>query len=78
LTAIAPKLDQIVGSVGVRAIEAFGIDVARCHWDMASISMHGAYERNDPRYPAVKFGHPKDRRADLKQVQAGILTLPHG
>jgi hypothetical protein len=78
LTAIAPKLDQIVGSVGVRAIEAFGIDVARCHWDMTSISMHGAYEDNDPQYPAVKFGHPKDRRPDLKQVQTGLMVTGDG
>jgi hypothetical protein len=44
LDAIAPHLDQIAGSVGVAAIEAFGIDVTRMHWDMTSISMHGDYD----------------------------------
>jgi len=34
LDAIAPALDQIVGSVGARAIAVFGVDVARLHWDM--------------------------------------------
>jgi hypothetical protein len=34
LDAIAPKLDAIVGSVGARAIAAFGLQVARLHWDM--------------------------------------------
>jgi Domain of unknown function (DUF4277) len=78
LDAIAPVLDRIVGSVGLRAIEAFSIDVTKCHWDMTSISMHGSYEQADPKYPVVKFGHPKDRRADLKQVQAGIAVAADG
>ena len=34
LDAIAPELDQVVGSVGARAISVFGLDVARLHWDM--------------------------------------------
>jgi Domain of unknown function (DUF4277) len=37
LDAIAPKLEAIVGSVGARAIAAFGLEVARLHWDMTSI-----------------------------------------
>jgi histidinol phosphatase-like PHP family hydrolase len=36
LDAIAPELDHIVGSVGARAIEVFGIDVSRMHWDITS------------------------------------------
>ncbi|WP_228566375.1 IS1634 family transposase [Nocardia sp. SYP-A9097] len=78
LDAIAPRLDQIAGSVGVRAIEAFGIDVARIHWDMTSISMHGDYEQLQEGFAAPKFGHPKDRRPDLKQVQAGIAVSGDG
>jgi Domain of unknown function (DUF4277) len=78
LDAIAPHLDQIAGSVGVAAIEAFGIDVSRLHWDMTSVSVHGAYEQGEDGFPAPKFGHPKDRRADLKQVQAGIAVSGDG
>jgi hypothetical protein len=78
LDAIAPELDCIVGSVGASAIEAFGIDVSRLHWDMTSISVHGAYEQPDEEYIAPKFGHPKDRRPDLKQVQTGIAVSADG
>jgi len=78
LDAIAPHLDQIAGSVGVAAIEAFGIDVSRMHWDMTSISMHGEYEHGEEGFAAPKFGHPKDRRPDLKQVQAGIAVSGDG
>jgi hypothetical protein len=72
LDAIAPELEQIVGSVGARAIAAFGVQVARLHWDMTSISLHGAYEEPEEGFIAPRFGHPKDRRPDLKQVQTGL------
>ena len=78
LDAIAPHLDQIAGSVGVTAIEAFGIDVTRLHWDMTSVSVHGQYQDSEEGFPAPKFGHPKDRRPDLKQVQAGIAVSGDG
>jgi hypothetical protein len=78
LDAIAPHLDQIAGSVGVAAIAAFGIDVTRLHWDMTSVSVHGQYDQNEAGFPAARFGHPKDRRPDLKQVQAGIAVSGDG
>lgn len=78
LDAIAPRLDSIVGSVGAGAIAAFGIDVSRLHWDMTSTSMYGVYEGADEAFPAPKFGHSKDRRPDLKQVQTGIAVSADG
>jgi transposase len=78
LDAIAPELDHIVGSVGTQAISAFGIDIARLHWDMTSVSLHGAYDQTEDDYPAPKFGHPKDRRVDLKQIQAGLAVTGDG
>lgn len=80
LDAIAPRLEQIAGTVGARAITEFGIDVSRLHWDMTSMSVHGAYpvEDQDEQYPVIKHGHPKDRRVDLKQVQAGLAVSADG
>jgi hypothetical protein len=78
LDAIAPQIEHIVGSIGARAIEVFGIDVARLHWDMTSISLYGAYPITDDDHPAPAYGHPKDRRADLKQIQAGIAVAADG
>ena len=78
LDAIAPQLEHIVGSVGAAAVCEFGIDVARLHWDMTSMSMFGAYPDQDEDYPQVKYGHPKDRRVDLKQVQAGMAVSGDG
>jgi transposase len=80
LDAIAPKLDQVAGSVAAAAIGAFGIDTSKIHWDMTSMSVHGAYPEadQDPGFPQVKYGHPKDRRVDLKQVQAGLGVAADG
>ncbi|MFD4537986.1 IS1634 family transposase [Kitasatospora sp. NPDC058397] len=78
LDAIAPYLAQITGSIGAQAITEFGIDTTRWHWDMTSISLHGAYEAPDTGYPMVRFGHPKDRRTDLKQIQTGLAVTADG
>jgi transposase len=78
LDAIAPELDHIVGSIGAQAISVFGLDTSRLHWDMTSISLYGAYDHLDADHPAPKFGHPKDRRPDLKQIQTGLAVTGEG
>ena len=45
---------------------------------MTSISLYGAYEQADEDYARPRFGHPKDRRPDLKQIQTGIGTSADG
>jgi hypothetical protein len=78
LDAIAPELDSIVGSVGAQAISAFGLDVSQLRWDMTSISLYGAYEQTEDEFAAPKFGHLKDRRPDLQQIQAGLAVTADG
>lgn len=78
LDAIAPELDRIIGSVGAQAIAAFRVDVSRLHWDMTPVSLYGANEQADDQFATPKFGHPKDRRLDLKQVQAGLAVTGDG
>lgn len=78
LDALAPVLEQVTGSVGAAAIAAYGVDVSQLHWDMTSVSLYGDYESGDEQYPQPRFGHPKDRRPDLKQIQAGIATAADG
>jgi transposase len=78
LDAIAPYLEEITGTVAVRAIGTFGIDISQLHWDMTSFSLHGAYPGTDEDYPAPSYGHPKDRRDDLLQIQAGIAAAGDG
>ena len=59
LEAIAPNLDRIVGSVGCTAIAGFGLDVARMHWDMTSMSLYGGYEQVDEEFPTPGFAPPQ-------------------
>lgn len=78
LDALAPVLEEVTGSVGAGAIAAYGIDVSQLHWDMTSISLYGQYPEVEEDFARPKFGHPKDRRPDLKQIQAGIATTADG
>lgn len=78
LDAVAPMLDRIVGSIGLAAIEGFGIDVSRIHWDMTSMSLFGDYDRSDDEFAVPSYGHPKDRRIDLKQIQTGLGVTGDG
>ncbi len=45
---------------------------------MTSISLYGAYEQAEEDFAAPRFGHPKDRRPDLKQIQAGLAVTGDG
>jgi len=78
LDAVAPALAGIVGSVGVNAIARFGIDTSRIHWDMTSISLFGDYDGAEAGFAEPSYGHPKDRRVDLKQIQAGLGVSADG
>ncbi|MEU2718511.1 hypothetical protein [Streptomyces sp. NPDC007205] len=80
LDAGAPHLEHIAGRVGAPAIGEFGIDVARLHWDMTGMSVHGAFsvESQGEDFPVIGYGYPKDRRFDLKQVQAGLAVSADG
>ena len=78
LDAVAPHLDEITGGAGAAAITEFGVDVSRLHWDLTSISLYGAYPQADQEYPAPRWGHPKDRRPDLRQIQTGLAVSGDG
>ncbi len=78
LDAVAPALAGIVGSVGLNAIAGFGIDASRIHWDMTSMSLFGDYDMLKSGFVEPSYGHPKDRRVDLKQVQVGLGVTADG
>lgn len=78
LDAVAPALDGIVGSIGAQAIGEFGLDVSRLHWDMTSISLFGDYDQLEDGFAEPSYGHPKDRRVDLKQIQTGLAVTGDG
>ncbi|MGH3403571.1 MAG: hypothetical protein ACRDRJ_13895, partial [Streptosporangiaceae bacterium] len=56
----------------------FGIGISRLHWDMTGFSPHSTCDQADEDYPAPRCGHPRDRREDLPQIQAGIAAAGDG
>src|SRR3546814_15860819 len=40
--------------------------------------LHGDYDRLEVGFAQPSYGHPKDRRVDLKQVQAGLAVTGDG
>lgn len=78
LDAVAPALEAIIGSIGARAIGEFGLDVSRLHWDMTSMSLFGDYDHLEDGFAEPSYGHPKDRRPDLKQIQTGLAVTGDG
>jgi hypothetical protein len=78
LDAAAPRLDHIIGSVGLAAVGAFGLDVTRMHSDMTSVSLHGAHPEVEEDFPAPRFGHSEGPPPGLKQIQAGLAVTGDG
>ncbi len=84
LEALADHDEQVVGSIGATAtataIAVFALDLAQVHGDMTSISLHGVYPNAEPDsgYATPRFGHPKDHRTDLLQVQVGLGVTADG
>ena len=84
LDALAPVLEQVTGSVGAAAISRFGIDVSQIHWDMTSVSLHGAYEHPEeacaaevwpPQGPARRpEADPGWRGRRRRRLGAGVLA----
>src|SRR6266498_1987593 len=77
LTSPRPLL-RVEDWAGAWAVAVFGIDVARLHWDMTSISLYGAYDDAEAGFATPRWGKPKDRRPDLKQVQTGLAVSGDG
>ncbi|CUU59170.1 protein of unknown function (DUF4277) [Parafrankia irregularis] len=78
LDALAPVCEAVMGSVGTAAITTFDLDISRIHSVMTSISLHGAYPEAEEDYATPRYGHPKDRRPDLKQVRTGLAVTGDG
>src|SRR5205814_1750059 len=78
LGAGGAEAGAVVGGVGAAAVREFGVGVGRLHWGMTSVSVYGAYPDPEGEFPGARGGHPKDRRPDLKQIQAGLAVSGDG
>ena len=50
------------------AVKAHGVDLSEMHQDTTSVTVSGAYAKQNPKAIQLKRGHSKDHRPDLKQL----------
>jgi transposase len=74
LDALAQVIDEVKGALCLRALERFGCEPRRVHWDFTSVSVFGSHEGS----ALVRFGHSSDRRAHLRQVKLGQALSEEG
>jgi len=79
LEALAPVVDAMRGAIGVQAINEFGLDASKFHWDLTSCTFEGAYEAQDEKFPIIGYGHSSNK-ADTgkKQIRLGVAALQDG
>ena len=59
LDAVAEQRERIVSEVAMAAIDAFGIDVSRIHWDMTCMAVYGDYDGVYETYPIRTTAIPR-------------------
>jgi len=74
LDALATVVEQVKGSLCLRAAERFSCRPARIHWDFTSVAVYGAHEGS----ALIRFGHSSDRRAHLRQAKLGQAVSEDG
>lgn len=77
LDALCPHLNEIQGAAGapwaLTAVDQFGLQLRRLHWDLTSVVLQGEYPPEEPRghhaMPAYGYGGEDD----CKQLRVGEL-----
>lgn len=57
LDAVADKVEVLKTSICLRAIEEFGLDIGRLHWDLTSFEFSGNYEEQKADFPTLTYGY---------------------
>ncbi len=74
LDALAGAVEPVKGALALQALERFGVEPARIHWDFTSVSVEGSHEGS----ALVRFGHSSDQREHLRQVKLGQAVSEAG
>jgi transposase len=74
LDALAARVEEVKGALCLRALERFGCEPARVHWDFTSVSVFGSHEGSE----LIRFGHSSDKRAHLRQAKLGQAVSEQG
>ena len=74
LDALATVIGEVKGALCLRALERFGCEPKRLHWDFTSVSVYGSHKGS----ALIRFGHSSDKRAHLRQVKLGQAISQDG
>lgn len=74
LDALAKAIDEVKGGLCLRALERFGCEPKRLHWDFTSVSVHGSHAGS----ALIRFGHSSDKKAHLRQAKLGQAVSEEG
>ena len=74
LDALSTRVEEVKGALCLRALERFGCEPARVHWDFTSVSVFGSHEGSE----LIRFGHSSDKRQHLRQAKLGQAVSEEG
>ena len=74
LDALATVIGEVKGALCLRALERFGCEPKRLHWDFTSVSVYGSHQGS----ALIRFGHSSDKKAHLRQVKLGQAISQDG
>jgi transposase len=74
LDALAKVIDEVKGALCLRALERFGAEPKRLHWDFTSVAVYGSHRGS----ALINFGHSSDKKAHLRQVKLGQAVSEEG
>jgi transposase len=74
LDALAGVIDQVKGALCLRALERFGCEPKRLHWDFTSVSVYGSHAGS----ALIRYGHSSDKKGHLRQAKLGQAVSEEG
>lgn len=74
LDALAKVIGEVKGALCLRALERFGAEPKRLHWDFTSVAVYGSHRGS----ALINFGHSSDKKAHLRQVKLGQAVSEEG
>ncbi len=78
LDQLAENAESIKAAVCLRAVEVFGLDVGRIHWDITTVEFEGSYDNQDSLWPLLTYGYDPRGSGKHKQVRVANLVVGDG
>ena len=74
LDALERALDEVKGALCLRALERFGCEPRRLHWDFTAVAVCGSHRGST----LIRFGHSSDKKGHLRQAKLGQAVSEEG